>query len=125
MSSSRALLYPHLATLLQQREAQLRAALQADDPLAAQPEADRHEVTDFKDAAAAEAMAAVEEVQAGHAARELSEVLAARRRVEDGSYGICLECGEPIDERRLLALPSTAFCTSCQHKQEHQVARPR
>ena len=35
-------------------------------------------------------------------------------RIEEGSYGLCEECGEKIDERRLEALPFSLYCTSCQ-----------
>ena len=40
----------------------------------------------------------------------LSHVNAALRRIENGSYGICLECGEEIGERRLDAVPYTSYC---------------
>lgn len=35
-----------------------------------------------------------------------------------GVYGICRECGQHIPHRRLKAVPGTAFCVSCQEKQE-------
>jgi len=72
------------------------------------------EVLDFKDVAAEETRAVVDEAAYAHAAEELSQVVAALRRVEDGSYGSCEDCGEAIDERRLRALPATPFCTACQ-----------
>ncbi len=51
-------------------------------------------------------------------------MVAALRRVDEGSYGLCLDCGEPIDERRLAALPATPFCTACQAIHERP-AMPR
>ncbi len=39
---------------------------------------------------------------------------AALKRVEDGSYGYCLECDEEISDKRLQAKPEAAFCTNCQ-----------
>jgi RNA polymerase-binding transcription factor DksA len=33
--------------------------------------------------------------------------------MERGSYGECAVCGEPIDERRLQALPDTDRCVRC------------
>jgi RNA polymerase-binding transcription factor DksA len=42
----------------------------------------------------------------------LQENDGARRRVEQGSYGICDACGEAIPAERLEALPSTRFCTA-------------
>lgn len=44
----------------------------------------------------------------------LSEVSQALLRIADGSYGICLNCGAEIPERRLNALPWAALCLSCQ-----------
>ncbi len=40
----------------------------------------------------------------------LVQVNAALRRIEDGEYGSCIECGEMIDEKRLNAVPFTAYC---------------
>ncbi|MDH3591911.1 MAG: TraR/DksA C4-type zinc finger protein [Planctomycetota bacterium] len=46
--------------------------------------------------------------------REKIEALAlALRRIEDGSYGTCRDCGESIDVRRLEALPETSVCVGC------------
>lgn len=40
----------------------------------------------------------------------LTEVRAALKRIENGTYGICTECGEPIPEKRLEAIPWAARC---------------
>lgn len=99
------------AQKLRLREAELRAALHA-----AGPARDDHlpEVQDFKDVAAEESRALLDEAAYAHAAEELSQVLAAQRRVDDGTYGLCEDCGEAIDQRRLLVLPATRYCTACQ-----------
>lgn len=39
---------------------------------------------------------------------------AALRRIDDGSYGICHDCGNPIDPRRVLAQPTALRCVECQ-----------
>ena len=44
----------------------------------------------------------------------LRTVGAALARIDDGSYGICLNCEEPISPRRLQAVPWTAYCVRCQ-----------
>jgi DnaK suppressor protein len=44
----------------------------------------------------------------------LKGVVAALSRIEDGSYGICRECEEPISPKRLQAVPWAAYCRSCQ-----------
>ena len=98
------------------RQQELRALLHD----AAEARASEHstDVQDFKDVAADETRAAIDDVALSHAATELAQVSAALRRLEEGGYGLCQECGEAIDERRLLALPATPFCTACQADHE-------
>lgn len=45
---------------------------------------------------------------------ELREISAALERIELGSYGICIQCGEPIPFLRLQAYPTANRCTACQ-----------
>lgn len=42
-----------------------------------------------------------------------SEIEAAIRRVDAGTYGWCQRCGEPIGEARLEALPGARTCITC------------
>jgi DnaK suppressor protein len=44
----------------------------------------------------------------------LRNVRAALRRMEEGSYGICLHCEEEISPKRLEAVPWAAYCIKCQ-----------
>lgn len=44
---------------------------------------------------------------------EIREIDRALRRIEDGSFGECTECGEPVNEARLKALPYTSLCIDC------------
>jgi RNA polymerase-binding transcription factor DksA len=47
-------------------------------------------------------------------AREhLAEVAAARRRLDDGTYGTCEGCGRPIPVARLEARPTARTCVAC------------
>ena len=111
---------PRIALQLKQRQAELRALLQAAAVCASEQV---REVLDFKDVAAEETRVAIDEVTLSHAASELRQVTAARRRIEDGSYGDCQDCGEPIAERRLLAMPATRYCTECQAIHERPASR--
>lgn len=52
----------------------------------------------------------------------LKEVNAAMKRVEEGSYGICLRCEEEIPEKRMKAVPWAAYCVPCQEAIERQRA---
>lgn len=45
--------------------------------------------------------------------RQLQQIAAALRRMEQGEYGDCLACGEPIDPRRLHADPLATHCIAC------------
>ena len=40
-------------------------------------------------------------------------IQAALERIEDGTYGSCEACGEPIGEARLAAIPEATTCVSC------------
>lgn len=42
----------------------------------------------------------------------------ALKRVEDGTYGNCLQCNKPIAKKRLKALPYTELCIECQKSNE-------
>ena len=45
---------------------------------------------------------------------------AALERMTEDEYGICLECGEEISEKRLTAVPWAEFCINCQEKKENE-----
>lgn len=49
---------------------------------------------------------------------ELVELDGALRRIEHGTYGQCVDCGDQIDPARLAARPSAARCLRCQSKWE-------
>src|SRR6266849_1571076 len=44
----------------------------------------------------------------------LRNVRAALRRINDGSFGVCLHCEEDISPKRLAAVPWTSYCIQCQ-----------
>jgi len=54
--------------------------------------------------------------------REAAQVREALRRREQGTYGICQECGRQISAQRLQARPEATLCIDCQRRQE--VGRP-
>ncbi len=45
--------------------------------------------------------------------QELTRIDSALQRLRNGSYGDCIECGEPIAEKRLDLDPSTLLCIEC------------
>jgi len=46
--------------------------------------------------------------------RMVADIDQALMRMEEGSYGICVRCGHPIDERRLEAMPTARYDADCQ-----------
>ena len=42
-------------------------------------------------------------------------------RLVNGEYGICMDCGEPISEARLMARPYAIFCIKCKSRQEEMM----
>jgi len=55
----------------------------------------------------------------------LTKIDAALRRLEDGAYGDCFECGDQISEARLRALPFAVRCKDCEEARETAEQRER
>ena len=55
----------------------------------------------------------------------LNKINEALRRLEDGTYGNCFECGEEIAEARLRALPFAVRCKDCEEARETAEQRER
>jgi DnaK suppressor protein len=51
---------------------------------------------------------------------QIQMIDAAVERMDEGVYGICQRCGNPINEERLEVLPFVAYCISCQSHLEQQ-----
>src|SRR3972149_2916674 len=56
----------------------------------------------------------------------LTQVEEALARMDDGTYGICENCGRPIHPARLRAIPYAKLCIDCKAKEERAngIARP-
>ena len=50
----------------------------------------------------------------------IMKIKEALKRVEDGSFGTCEICGEPIEVKRLEARPVTTLCIDCKIEQERE-----
>lgn len=44
---------------------------------------------------------------------EIGRIDQAIERIDEGVYGVCIECGEPVAPARLAALPEAALCIEC------------
>ena len=60
----------------------------------------------------------------GNEARtEIAKISAAMVRLENGRYGICTECSEPIEADRIKVYPYADECIDCARFDEHRRAR--
>ena len=50
----------------------------------------------------------------------LAKIREAIERIDEGTYGICEECGDEISTKRLEARPVTTQCIACKTLQENQ-----
>jgi len=98
--------------ILEAKQAELAGVLRRRDEIAIEKSAD-----------------AIDEVQRA-AERELAirnldresnllrEVRAALRRIDEGSFGICAHCDDPISPKRLAAVPWASLCIRCQEAKD-------
>lgn len=56
--------------------------------------------------------------------RKRRRLEAALRRLDEGSFGVCCQCGEAMAAERLDADPAAPFCARCQLDIEAKRARP-
>lgn len=52
--------------------------------------------------------------------RRLNQVETALKRIEEGKYGLCIDCSKPIEGDRMALQPFSTRCTSCQTIAEWQ-----
>jgi DnaK suppressor protein len=58
-----------------------------------------------------------------HQARSIQEIRSAMARIEEGSYGYCERCEEPIPAKRLDAVPWARMCVKCQSATEAEACQ--
>ena len=50
----------------------------------------------------------------------LEQIEAALARIDDGTYGVCESCGNPIGKMRLMAFPRATLCMTCKQREERR-----
>jgi RNA polymerase-binding protein DksA len=50
----------------------------------------------------------------------LEQIEKALARIDDGTYGVCESCGEPIGKMRVMAFPRATLCLSCKQREERR-----
>ena len=73
---------------------------------------------DIGDQAVADLIADTGEAEITRDLGELRALEAALKRVADGTYGLCADCGEDIPFARLNAQPGAGRCFACQQRHE-------
>ena len=109
-----------LESKLREQQAELRAEVQ-EDRAKSESERDRRsarEVQDRGDEANTDQWRETNAAMIDHHVDEISGIQAALSRVESGTYGLCVDCGEQIGFQRLQAYPSANRCLACQSKAE-------
>ncbi len=79
---------------------------------------DPNDLPDEMDLASSEALQSFEFRLRGREKAHLSKLNLALRKIDDGSFGTCVECDEPINKKRLEARPETQLCIRCKEDQE-------
>jgi RNA polymerase-binding transcription factor len=108
-----------IAARLDALEAEIRAELAAHD-LAADGE-ERSDGHHHPAEAATDSEAREGDLRVQlRAAEHLERIRMAREALEAGRYGLCVDCGDPIPERRLEALPDALRCVPCQSRADRR-----
>lgn len=82
-------------------------------------------VDDAADSAGARIRAGIESELMERHLRDLSGLVAARGRLKSGTYGVCVDCADPIDFARLKLRPAAVRCATCQAEREKAPAAAR
>jgi RNA polymerase-binding protein DksA len=51
---------------------------------------------------------------------KLAQIDRALSRIDDGTYGVCESCGDPIGKMRLMAFPRATLCLTCKQREERR-----
>ncbi len=79
---------------------------------------DTNDLADEMDLASSEYIQSFEFRLRGREKSLLAKVDLALKKIEDGTFGICEVCEEPIGKKRLEARPETSLCIRCKEDQE-------
>jgi len=79
---------------------------------------DPNDLPDEMDLASSEYLQSFEFRLRGREKVHLAKLDLALRKLEEGTFGICSECEEPIAKKRLEARPETQLCIRCKEDQE-------
>jgi len=103
------------AMLLQMRKELLQ---DVSESMKAESDHLKHDIGDFYDHASNDRDRELALMLADREREKLTHVDDSLKRIDLGTYGICESCDEVIDKERLMAMPFTKLCLSCQEDLE-------
>lgn len=92
----------------------------AQETMAQDMQLDQSELPDEMDLASSEYMQSFTFRLRGRERVFLHKIEKALKKMEDGEFGVCEECGEEISIKRLEARPETELCIKCKEDQERK-----
>ncbi|HEY4180720.1 MAG TPA: TraR/DksA C4-type zinc finger protein [Kofleriaceae bacterium] len=81
---------------------------------------DTNDLPDEMDLAASEYIQSMDFRLRGREKSLLSKLDLALKKIEDGTFGLCESCDDPIGKKRLEARPETSLCIKCKEDQERE-----
>lgn len=117
-TSSAANKWNRFQEMLEERIAELERGTRQRDVIAVEPSADQ--VDEIQ--RASERALAISNIDREW--KQLHNARAALRRIHEGSFGVCEECEEYIDPKRLLAIPWASLCIQCQEEMDCRQTTP-
>ena len=119
--------YSELKRILEERRREIMSAMQDKirDVRTEGANNQTHGVLDAAESSEADIQDDIEFALIQMKAETLTKIEEALRRLDEGTFGYCFECGEEISERRLRALPFAVRCKDCEEAREMAQNRER
>jgi DnaK suppressor protein len=119
--------YAELTSILEERRREIMDQVQEKirDVRSESPNSPTQGVLDAAESSEADIQDEIEFALIQMKAETLTKIEEALRRLEEGTFGYCFECGEEISERRLRALPFAVRCKDCEEARETAQQRER
>ena len=79
-----------------------------------------NEPGDTGDESMANALADFNVITVDHHIRDMRDIEATLQRIKEGTFGVCIDCGDDIAFNRLQAYPTAKRCLVCQERRERE-----
>lgn len=79
-----------------------------------------NQVGDIGDQALSSSMESLRDSLQDSENQEYNRIIQALQMMEEGTYGVCEDCGNPISEKRLKSYPNATRCIACQEAFEER-----